>query len=432
VRARWALGGLLLTLVGTYSFLRLLKDSAEQWVTMFREWDLTISDGERGVCPACVGNPTLRAVVGRHADIDRCAFCGREGPAGMRLQALFEYMYDCIGAEWRRPLMLTPEGDPDDLHDSGELLRDLDEPLANETLRQEFVRSFKHGWSHHDADPAKLSSSWWLFAQHVKYRARYLFLRTGHQRVIQDHLSPAQVLDELAKVIVKRQVIRRLPVGSRIFRARAHEPDLMPSSSAELGPPPPWHAPANRMSPAGICLFYGAEDAETALAELRPLNPDYVTIASWVTTEEISYVDLNRLPAVPDIFDMGMHDERPWISFLNRFATEIARPVDRTAGPIDYVPTQVLTEYVRDVLVDREGAPVRGIRYRSAVRPGGTCWVLFPDATPIWPVLGHLGSFGDWALNCSYWFTLELEPASIQRFRLDTRVGTVSPPAFPA
>lgn len=73
--------------------------------------------------------------------------------------------------------------------------------------------------------------------------------------------------------------------------------------------------------------------------------------------------------------------QRPWISFLRRFAQEMAQPVGGD-GALDYVPTQIVTEYVRDALLDYRGERILGIRYRSAMCTTGVCWVIFcgPDA----------------------------------------------------
>jgi hypothetical protein len=56
---------------------------------------------------------------------------------------------------------------------------------------------------------------------------------------------------------------------------------------------------------------------------------------------------------------------------------EISRPIARDAHRhIEYVPTQVVTEYVSARYEDR---PVEGIRYRSSKNPKGTALVLFAD-----------------------------------------------------
>ena len=83
--------------------------------------------------------------------------------------------------------------------------------------------------------------------------------------------------------------------------------------------------------------------------------------------------------AIPNPFDMSSRSRRSWLTFLQPFAAEVARPVEAGAGEVDYVPTQVFTEYLRRQLFDVDGEEVRGIRYRSAARPGGISWVLFID-----------------------------------------------------
>jgi hypothetical protein len=71
------------------------------------------------------------------------------------------------------------------------------------------------------------------------------------------------------------------------------------------------------------------------------------------------------------------------------------------------VPTQVFTEYVRHVIGDRDD-PVRGIRYRSAVRPEGVSWVLFVDAE------GCTEAAPGWQDDSTRW--LALDPPSLRHF----------------
>jgi len=55
--------------------------------------------------------------------------------------------------------------------------------------------------------------------------------------------------------------------GERFFRARQHHPEQI-LIATKLGPPPASQARSSRMSPAGIVMFYGANDQETALREV--------------------------------------------------------------------------------------------------------------------------------------------------------------------
>jgi hypothetical protein len=58
---------------------------------------------------------------------------------------------------------------------------------------------------------------------------------------------------------------------------------------------------------------------------------------------------------------------------------EISRPIARDdRAHIEYVPTQVVTEYLRSVLRTEKGV-VEGIRYRSSRKGGEKSLVLFVD-----------------------------------------------------
>jgi hypothetical protein len=88
-------------------------------------------------------------------------------------------------------------------------------------------------------------------------------------------------------------------------------------------------------------------------------------------------LDLVDLPESPSFFDPGAADLRQTLVFLRHFARDLAAPVIQDGREhIEYVPTQAFTEYVRFQLKDRDGQPVDGIRYRSAVN-GEPCYVLF-------------------------------------------------------
>jgi hypothetical protein len=154
-------------------------------------------------------------------------------------------------------------------------------------------------------------------------------------------------------------------------------------------------------------MFYGAEDVDTALAELRPQRlPRCATVATWTTARPLHYLDLVDVQ-VPTLFDQGGKHLRPWLLFLRRFAEEVSQPVSPGGAAVDYVPTQVFTEYVRHVIGDRDD-PVRGIRYRSAVRPEGVSWVLFVGAE------GCTEAAPGWQDDSRRW--LALDASSLRHF----------------
>ena len=136
--------------------------------------------------------------------------------------------------------------------------------------------------------PERLSSNWERFARYVKEEARYLFLRTGRSRAAYpdpDEIEPAAMLEALRVSIVNSGVIRPLPAGSQLFRARQHRLEVTLTTPGRAGEPTPGHAGANRMSPAGIPMFYGAEDLQAQLASVTQDLPRRVTSITLLTCD---------------------------------------------------------------------------------------------------------------------------------------------------
>ena len=95
-------------------------------------------------------------------------------------------------------------------------------------------------------------------------------------------------------------VVRRLPVGTKLFRARICKSssmlqDILEDPFRHVGPPPKEHAQAGRMNPEGVNVFYGAREVDTCLAETRPALGSDVAIITLMTTKSIRVLDFSRL-----------------------------------------------------------------------------------------------------------------------------------------
>ncbi len=70
--------------------------------------------------------------------------------------------------------------------------------------------------------------------------------------------------------------------------------------------------------------------------------------------------------------------DRTWLRFLSAFADDLARPIEEPQAAVEYIPTQIMTEYIRDHLRTADGHRFDAIRYSSAAdEPDGVCWVVF-------------------------------------------------------
>lgn len=232
-----------------------------------------------------------------------------------------------------------------------------------------------------------LSLSWSLFKDTTKHRARFLFWALDEQQPLNDRVAPlrrgAAMLHELGALVHRFALVTDLAAGHRLARIRRHEPGEEPRTAAELGTPPPALARQGRMSPAGIAVFYGADEVRTALAEAIDPQVRAATAATFETLAPARIVDLSRIPPVPSLFDETCEAlvQRPGLAFLSAFHLDVRAKVahdDRVH--IDYVPTQVVGEYLRLLFRDEDGRPIDGVAWRSAQDPERRSMALFVGA----------------------------------------------------
>lgn len=160
------------------------------------------------------------------------------------------------------------------------------------------------------------------------------------------------------------------------FRARQGCSDKSfrhaPIPASDMGPPPGEIARrGGRANPAGISYLYVAEEQETAVAEIRPYVGALVSVCSMKAKKPLKVADITQIHGIENVFshsDLKAQVQRNGL--LNVLNRELARPVKPDDSEIEYVPTQYLAEAILEIGYD-------GIRYRSAVRNGGTNFVFF-------------------------------------------------------
>jgi hypothetical protein len=129
-------------------------------------------------------------------------------------------------------------------------------------------------------------------------------------------------------------------------------------------------------------MFYGSLDPETALEETIDDSDTGVgrvaSIGTFNVIKQLEVLDLTQDHEVPSIFDTNRSYLRSSLIFLRNFEEEISKPIEKDgAEHIEYVPTQVFTEYMRHLYRDQSGNNLDGILYRSSKHEGGVCCVLF-------------------------------------------------------
>lgn len=124
------------------------------------------------------------------------------------------------------------------------------------------------------------------------------------------------------------------------------------------------------MSPAGIPMFYASEDAATGGvrgSSCRPRQGGMATVARFELLHDVRIVDLADPSPAPSMFDAARRSQRQPLLYLKGLADDVSRAVTRDgAEHVEYVPTQIVTEHLRDALPAGPGPRLLGFRYRSS------------------------------------------------------------------
>lgn len=231
-----------------------------------------------------------------------------------------------------------------------------------------------------------LNFSWTHFCDFIKHQRRYFFMgQNRRQRFPEETLGPSELLSFIGEKAKENGLVKTLPVGYAIYRARQQRPNENFASVLDFGPPPAAKAvTSNRMSPAGIVMFYGSDDARTAVAEIDD-NPKLgIVVGTFRTTREATVLDLTNLPRRLGFFEQqadSSETDRYALDFLHSFVKNMAAKIEtKSREHVDYVPTQVVTEWFRTHFRD---AALDGIIYMSAQRAGGRSLVLFAEQKDI-------------------------------------------------
>jgi hypothetical protein len=162
----------------------------------------------------------------------------------------------------------------------------------------------------------------------------------------------------------------RVPSGSRFYRARlgfATEDDdgsKLPWNGANIGANPDAHP--SRANRHGKIVLYCAAQEKTAIAEIRPARGFLVSVAELRTNVDLCLLDLTRAQVPLNPF-LEEGDTIPyWLELdqlLSRISWALARPLERDDTPLDYLPSQRLSEYAEKVRF-------HGIRYPTCLSRG--------------------------------------------------------------
>jgi hypothetical protein len=354
------------------------------------------------VCTDCFDDEDIEAFIESKADSRICDFCRRKSRTrsiAAPLEEVLKFIFSAIDREYEKAVdalgwdeVAGMLGGP--YWDSRKLLTDVISvrlPNDRDGRLLDLLTSClgREPWCNRDPYSLRkddqLNGSWGDFCKSVKHKRRYFFLHQSARRLPyqQEYLSPAKLLEFINTVVDEQALVKELPKGSLIYRARQQRAGKVLDSPYDFGPPPVESATrSNRMSPAGIVMFYGSDDRETAVAEIDDDPRLGIVVGTFRTTRIARVLDLTRFPRRLRFFEPrpdSNNVDRYALNFLHSFVRSLAAKVEPGGREhVDYVPTQVVTEWFRSSY-RYAGSPLDGIRYASAQRATGKSLVLFAD-----------------------------------------------------
>jgi RES domain len=357
---------------------------------------------DRAICHKCIQDKRLQATVESEGEPQLCEVCGEDSNDAFTYEQLgkelepvmrehFELgptvrkFYDDDREGWDQlgdPLSdLIQEVIGQDVDDPDELVAammeaedyypgDGGDAFFDTTSNYIHRRATAHAWM----------AEWSYLREELAHRRRFF---SDGARGLFDRLFEGIV--DLKSFNERRRswsrVVYQLPVGRAIHRARSVRSDgdlktFLEAPAKELGAPPPRAAPAGRMNPNGIPVFYGALDAKTCLAEMRPAIGSQALVGTFRTTQRVRVLDFRRLEAARlgalSYFDPQYGEQRERAVFLRHLHSLISRPV--VPGKEDeYLITQTMAEYLAHV----HRPAFDGVIFGSVQRKGGANIVLF-------------------------------------------------------
>lgn len=301
----------------------------------------------------------------------------------------FEYVEPyCAGAVYNKKETFYEDRFPELLVQSSlEVLNDLLSETPFEILEYISEELSEQYWTAKELYVPSIgeihAQSWEQFNFIIKHRVRFMFFNESNKINAPSYAEfsdPYTILEEFKNAIFIHDLIIKFDVDDlEVHRARMHKPQKEQLKLEELGPPPEKLAQANRLSPAGITMFYGAFEEETAIIEVLDINrPDYyITTARFSNLKPLKLIDFSSLKWI-SLFDKGNDEKRKTQILLYQFLADLTKPISSDGSQhIDYIPTQVVTEYLKTLFKSELGEEIHGLIYPSSKRKAHNNIVLF-------------------------------------------------------
>lgn len=343
------------------------------------------------VCSRHISDYAVRNFIKESEQKGKCSYCDKKGKIVTFLELMklimfgIELMYE-DAANWM-PYDSREGGYLGKTYYNEELIDELLE-IDNYELQEDITNGIADlTWStqydYYSTEKELLDENWKLFKEVVKYKNRYLFSQSTKFNTDEDNRHPFDIFNDINSAIIPLNLLSKLSIKTKLFRARQHNLNEKVETIIDIASTPQdYSVYSNRMSPAGISMFYCSFDDETAKLETIERNKDktHMTIGTFFGRRELKIIDFSRLFNV-SIFDKEKQEYFYISQFLKSFILDLSKDIKKDGKEhIEYVPTQIVTEFFRYVYSEENKISIDGIVYPSSKNIGKNACVLFFDS----------------------------------------------------
>lgn len=167
--------------------------------------------------------------------------------------------------------------------------------------------------------------------------------------------------------------ITKYSKGTEFYRARICS-NSRGFGKENMSAPPPGKRKSGRVNPEGIGVLYLTSDEQTALSEVRANVFDFITVGTFRLLKDINVVNISGLNRIsPVLYMSGLESLAANIKIFSDIAKEIAKPLRRNDSPLEYLPTQYITEFIKS-------KGYSGVAYMSTMGTGGDDVAVFDES----------------------------------------------------
>ncbi len=325
--------------------------------------------GESNLCTACIGGKKFTKWIRKNGHRGKCNFDPSHGRSrkvvgleefavevGRHFQENYcfgecNWDYEQNGEPYKDILINDLECDDTIVDALSEHLPDSspydgDEPFYDDCRNYEPIADVNKREQAEEQErwyEERYTYQWGKFCEEVQYKNRFFKVKEKL-----DSLFGKPEEYEKGKI----RPLYSLDVGVRIYRGRQMDDDfteetLNNNRAKELGAPPKNKTKAGRMNVEFIPAFYATFCEDTAIAEIRPSIGDTVAVGEFILKKSIKVFDFTAFSNVPheDKNDCFRHTR---YDFIKQMRGEIGKPVSPFEKQREYIPTQMVAEYLRE------------------------------------------------------------------------------------